>query len=126
MNTKQKGNIGISAATYYYSKEGYTVLIPLTDSQDYDIVIEKHGILHKVQAKYTTAKAKSGNYVVSLRSISGSSREEYKTVKNSDTDLLFICTDDNTMLSVPISQINCVSTLTVTSDLKEKYSRILG
>ena len=38
---KQKGNSGLGIAIAYFSINGYTVLIPLNDTQDYDLVVEK-------------------------------------------------------------------------------------
>lgn len=57
LNSKQKGNIGISAALLAFSKLGWTVCIPITDSQDFDLVVEDdEGYLCKVQVKYTASK----------------------------------------------------------------------
>ena len=39
-NSKAQGDIGLSQAIAYFAKEGYTVCIPLTDSQDYDLIVE--------------------------------------------------------------------------------------
>lgn len=75
MNTKQLGNIGLGQAIAYYSIKGYCISIPLNDSQDYDLIVDIEGYLHKVQVKFTSSKAPSGNYVVGLRSISGSSKQ---------------------------------------------------
>lgn len=44
---KDKGRAGISAAIAYYGMNGYTVSIPLNDTQDYDLVIEKDNIFKK-------------------------------------------------------------------------------
>ena len=38
---KEKGNSGLGMAIAYFSANGYTVYIPLNDTQDYDLVIEK-------------------------------------------------------------------------------------
>ena len=32
----KQGNVGVAYAIAYYSKLGYTVSVPLTDTQDYD------------------------------------------------------------------------------------------
>ena len=41
---KEKGNSGLGMAIAYFSSNGYTVSIPLNDTQDYDLVIEKDKI----------------------------------------------------------------------------------
>ena len=40
-NNKEKGNAGLGAAIAYFSSNGYSVSIPLNDTQDYDLAIEK-------------------------------------------------------------------------------------
>ena len=50
---KQKGNCGLGMAIAYFSTKGYTVSIPLNDTQDYDLIVEKNWILQRVQVKAT-------------------------------------------------------------------------
>lgn len=38
---KEKGNSGLGVAIAYFSTNGYTVSIPLNDTQDYDLIVEK-------------------------------------------------------------------------------------
>ena len=57
-NFKQQGNIGMAYAIAYYTKLGYVVSIPLTDSQDYDLIIDTGIKLLKVQVKTTDFKTK--------------------------------------------------------------------
>jgi hypothetical protein len=121
MNTKQKGNAGIGAAIAYFTRNGHNVLIPLTDSQDYDLVVDIDGLLNKVQVKYTTQKAPSGNYVVALRSISGSSGKTYKTVAETDIDYLFCVTENNETYLLPSISISNGNSLTITSEFSNKY-----
>ena len=121
MNTKQKGNAGIGAAIAYFTKQGHNVLLPLTDSQDYDIVVDIDGFLNKVQIKYTTQKAPSGNYIISLRSISGSSGKVYKTVSETDIDYLFCVTDNDNYYLLPITELTNGNTITITNEFSSKY-----
>lgn len=55
----------------YYAKLGWTVSVPVTDSQDYDLVVDNGTRLFKVQVKTTKSISPSGNYIVSLRTIGG-------------------------------------------------------
>lgn len=65
---KDKGNTGLGIAIAYYTSNGYTVSIPLNDTQDYDLIVDKDKELKKIQVKSTGCKTKYGNYQVSLRS----------------------------------------------------------
>lgn len=38
---KEKGNAALGLAIAYFSSNGYTVSIPLNDTQDYDLIVEK-------------------------------------------------------------------------------------
>ena len=107
-NTLQKGSIGMARAIYEYQTLGYTVLIPLVDAQDYDLVIEKDGEFQSVQCKTTNQKAKSrkggylDRYEVSLRTIKTNTK---KTVfrKRGKYDLLFVMCGNGDCYSIPAS-----------------------
>ena len=40
INSKKQGDIGMCYAMAYYAKLEWTVSIPVTDSQDYDLVVD--------------------------------------------------------------------------------------
>ena len=61
INSKKQGDIGMCYAIAYFSKLGYTISIPITDSQDYDLIIDNGIELLKVQVK--TTKFKRYNFV---------------------------------------------------------------
>lgn len=61
---KEKGNSGLGMAIAYFTTNGYTVSIPLNDTQDYDLVVEKGGVLKSVQVKATGCKTSRGNFQV--------------------------------------------------------------
>ena len=44
---KEKGNTSLGMAIGYYSSNGYTVSIPLNDTQDYDLIVDKENVLKK-------------------------------------------------------------------------------
>lgn len=46
-SNKEKGNAGLGIAIAYYSANGYTVSIPLNDTQDYDLMVDKNNVLKK-------------------------------------------------------------------------------
>lgn len=113
LTSKQKGDIGIAAAIKYFAIEGHTVSIPLTDSQDYDILVDINNTIFKVQVKYTSAKSTSGSYNVGLRSISGSSKQEYKRLSESCVDYLYVYTENNCEYLIPIIDLEATSALTL-------------
>ena len=55
---KEKGNSGLGMAIAYFSTNGYVVSIPLNDTQDYDLIIEKNNVIKTVQVKSTGCKTK--------------------------------------------------------------------
>ncbi len=55
-NSKQQGDVGLAIAIAWFAKNGYRVSIPLTDSQDYDLVIEVETRFYSVQVRTTYYK----------------------------------------------------------------------
>ena len=55
---KEKGNTGLGITVAYFTANGYTVSIPLNDTQDYNLVIDKNNELKTVQVKATGCKTK--------------------------------------------------------------------
>ena len=92
-SNKEKGNTGLGIAIAYYSANGYTVSIPLNDTQDYDFIVDKDNILKKIQVKATSCKTKYNKYQVALKSCGGTKGGTYKTVVDTNIDEVFIVTD---------------------------------
>lgn len=114
---KEKGNSSLGIAIAYYSSNGYIVSIPLNDTQDYDLVVDKNNTIKKVQVKSTACKTKYGNYQVSLKSCGGTKGKTYKTVIETNIDELFILTEDCNIYIIPINEVKNKSTLNIC----EKY-----
>lgn len=110
-SNKEKGNAGLGIAIAYYSANGYTVSIPLNDTQDYDLIVDKYGKLMKVQVKSTSCKTKYGNYQVALKSCGGTKGKTYKTLIDTKIDLLCIVTDNIDIYVIPIEKIKNISTI---------------
>jgi len=102
---KEKWNSGLGIAIAHYTSNGYTVSIPLNDTQDYDLIVDKDNILKKVQIKSTSCKTKYGNYQVALKSCGGTKAKTYKTVIETNVDELFILTENMNMYIIPIKEI---------------------
>lgn len=56
-NNSYLGRIGLSKCIDYYTVLGYTVSIPLNDTQWYDLIVEKDGVFKTVQCKATNTKS---------------------------------------------------------------------
>ena len=116
---KQRGNCGLGIAIAYFSTNGYTVSIPLNDTQDYDLIVDKNNFLKKVQVKATSCKTKYNRYQVALKSCGGTKGETYKTIIYTKIYEFFIVTDTMEMFIIPIEEIKNKSTL----NLSEKYEK---
>lgn len=118
-SNKEKGNTGLGIAIAYYSANGYTVSIPLNDTQDYDLIVDKNNILKKVQVKATFCKTKYNKYQVALKSSGGTKEKMYKTVIDTNIEEVFIVTNNMDIFIIPIEKIKNKSTL----NLCEKYEK---
>ena len=117
-SNKEKGNAGLAIAIAYFGANGYTVSIPLNDTQDYDLIVDKDGIIERVQVKATGNKSKSGAYSCDLRSKGGTNGKQYKTVRDTKIDKLFVFTGDFLMYLIPFNMIK-----TNTLNLNKTYSK---
>ena len=116
---KEKGNSGLGIAIAYYSTNGYTVSIPLNDTQDYDLIVDKENKIKRVQVKATSCKTKHGSYQVALKSCGGTNGKTYKTIIDTNIDEVFIVTDNIDIYIIPIEEIINKTSL----NLCEKYDR---
>ena len=121
---KEKGNSGLGMAIAYFTTNGYTVSIPLNDTQDYDLVVERDGKLKTVQVKSTGCKTKNGNYQVALKSCGGTRGKTYKTLIETRVDYIFILDRDKNMYLIPKMDISNRSTLNLCDKYKEYQVKI--
>ena len=98
---KDKGRAGMSFAIAYFGSNGYTVSVPLNDTQWYDLIIEKDGIFQTVQCKATGSQ----NNVISLRNCGGTKGKEYDNVLNHNLDLLFCLNSKQELFVIPIQDL---------------------
>lgn len=97
---QDKGRAGISMAIGYFGSHGYTVNIPLNDTQWYDLVVEKDGKFYTVQCKATGSKTGE----IHLTSCGGTKGNIYDNLLNHPLDFLF-CFDGNNMFLIPVEDI---------------------
>lgn len=112
-NPKKQGDVGMGVAIGWFAANGYTVSVPLTDSQEYDLVVDD-GCLKSVQVKSTRFQ-KNGKYEVELRT-SGGNRSGTGITKNLNKeliDLLFVVVENGDLYLIPISKLDTVTKLTL-------------
>ena len=85
--------------------------IPLNDTQDYDLLIDKDGKIESVQVKYTSCKTKYGVYQLALKSCGGTKGKTYKTVLDTNVDYLFAVTENVDMCMIPVKELKNRSTI---------------
>ena len=98
---KDKGRAGMALGIAYFGANGYTVNIPLSDTQWYDFVVEKDGIFQTVQCKATGSK--DGR--VDFRSTGGTSGGVYDVLTSHKVDWLFCLNQDGVMFCIPGAEI---------------------
>jgi hypothetical protein len=114
-NSKKRGDAGLGIAIAWFTAQGYVVSIPLTDSQDYDLVVENGDKLFRVQVTTCSQKQQSGNYKVELRTVSyGGKDYNIKHFDSKSVDYLFVVTDNGEKFLIPTSTFANVHSLTLT------------
>ena len=98
---RDKGRAGMAMAIAYFGANGYTVNVPLNDTQWYDLVIEKDGEFKTVQCKATG----STDNTISLRSTGGTKGNTYDNVLNHPVDYLFCLDAEQHMYVIPVEDL---------------------
>jgi hypothetical protein len=102
---KKQGDLGVARAIYEYTKMGYTVLAPLSDSDKYDLVVDTGDGFLKVQVKTSrckpTQKGQSG-WLVNLATRGGNTTTNTIRCREvADYDILFVLVDTGDCWSIP-------------------------
>lgn len=106
MNSKKKGSLAIGEAIAYFIKKNDSVFIPVSDCDKYDLVINEDSSFKKIQCKYSNDTAKSGGYIVDLRTFGGYREKTYhnKYIKD-DFDFLFVFCGNGDRYLIPVEKI---------------------
>lgn len=112
-NRKLTGRLGLSMAINYFTIKGYTVSVPLNDTQWYDLIVEKDGKFYTIQCKAT----KTERNVIDFRATGGTKGKEYSRLTNyKNLDFLF-CVDNNlNMYLFPVSCFNNNNSIVLNSE----------
>lgn len=119
---KDKGRAGLSMGIAYFGANGYSVNIPLNDTQWYDFVVEKDGKFYTVQCKATGS---TDNNIV-LKSSGGTNGGVYDSVLNHPLDYLFCLDKDKNMFVIPMEDLQKAGNIkSITLRLeKSKYANL--
>ena len=91
--TQKKGDTAVTQAIFLFTKMGFDVLLPVTESAPYDLVVDSGSELKKVQVRYTSSEQ------VDLRRIhSNSMGYVVKKTKPHAYDWLFVSTNSDSYL----------------------------
>jgi hypothetical protein len=121
-NPREQGLLGFVDAIAYFGGIGWSVSVPLIDSQPYDLVVDDGERLQRVQVKTTTYRSPFGVYIVSLATRGGN--QSFHTSKDFDpsgSDLLYVLTDDRHRYLIPTEQVSSRTSLS----LGERMQRFL-
>lgn len=124
-NSKKQGDTGMGYAIAYFSKLGWTVSIPITDSQDYDLIVDNEDSLLKVQVKTSKCKNSYGIYQVSLKTCGGNrSGQTIKKFNENSSNLLFVLLENGEMYLIPKEDIKGSTSISLGVSMS-KYKIVL-
>ena len=90
-------------AINYFTIQGYTISLPMNDTQWYDLIIEKDGIFETVQCKATETEEST----IDFRSTGGTKGSEYDNIHNhKNLDYLFCVNKDLNMWLIPVKDLS--------------------
>ena len=91
-NSKKQGDAGLGQAIAYFTSKGYDVALPLTDSADWDLIVEFEDGLKRVQVKTSVQINKTGVMMFSCDVKGGnqSFSKPAKTIQEQGWDYIFL------------------------------------
>jgi hypothetical protein len=90
-NSKKQGDAGLGQAIAYFTLNGYNVALPLTDSADWDLIVEIDDKLVRVQVKTGMQISKYGveKFEANVKGGNKSSSTS-KNIQDQNWDLIFL------------------------------------
>lgn len=123
VNPRRQGDIGVAHAIAWFADHGYKVLVPLSESQRYDLVVEDPQLrLMRVQVKTTTCRLPNSRYQVSLRTKGGNrSGQRTQLFDPLAIDLLFVLTETGERSLFPTAEMANVNSIIVCGPRSRPY-----
>jgi hypothetical protein len=119
VNPRKQGDAGMGIAIGWFACAGYTVCLPLTDSQPYDLIVDAGAGLERVAVKSTT-QIRGGLYNVGLRTQGGNkSQSRIRYFDRTQVELLFVACNNGDRYLIPTTEFEARNCLR----LGGKYSR---
>ena len=101
-------------AISYFIGKNWSVFIPVSDCDKYDLVIDQDKNFKKIQCKYTNDKAPSGGFIIDLRTFGGYREKTYHSkYVEGDFDYLFVYCSNGDKYLVPEIKIRSKSQLVI-------------
>lgn len=98
-NAAKQGDVGLADAMAFFSTKGYTVCLPVSDCQPYDLLVDLNGVISKVQVKTTRHITKHGNhYLINV----GNSEYPFDNTK---VDFVYFLTNENERYLIPAAEV---------------------
>lgn len=98
---KEKGRAGLAIAIGYFGSHGYTVSIPLNDTQDYDLLIDKDNTISRISVKATAQRSEYNIPIVNLVNSGGTKGSVYGRECNKNIDYVFVVNEEQSMWLLP-------------------------
>lgn len=120
MNTKEQGAIGVAAAILHFTKLGWSVSLPVSDTQRYDLIFDDGFNLSRVECK-TTSYIRNGKFEVNLATAGGNQSWNgvIKNISSKDSDFVFVYTTAGDCYVIPTDMLDGMGSAT----LGPKYDR---
>lgn len=94
--TQRKGDIAVAQSIATFTKMGYDLALPITESAAYDLLVDDMTMIHRVQVRYCSGKE------VELRRIhSNSQGYVVKKTKQDAYDWLYVLMSDGREYLIP-------------------------
>ncbi len=90
-NSKKQGDAGLGQAIAYFTMKGYDVALPLTDSADWDLIVEMEDGLKRVQVKTSSQmRNETAIFEANVKGGNRSGEGKSKTIQEQKWDLIFL------------------------------------
>ncbi len=121
MNTKARGDMAVGQAISHFISKEYEVCLPIGDKRDFDFIVEKNGLLEKVQVKFA-GLYKDGICRVGLRITGGNQSFNYsRKYKDNAFDLLFVYTEKDHRFLIPWKNVKVRNEIAIEHPKYKRY-----